>query len=376
MFLLFTQGCGGYQSHSPKSYQKNHTRELDQTTQNQTIEDLTKENHSSTETSNDDQPEIYKLKNPVQHLPEKSLNKLTNDDILVLIYETDSQGDSARHLDYLLDGLLHNNVYYYVLGQDDPWQGFGGKILKIKDLLQNPSLNSNPILVISDARDVIANKIEGFFSQRFKSTFNLVSNQGQKIVFGGEKACCVGPMWHFPPKSFITTEKKRIHFTVDHYEDNEDTRHQNVALWTQKMEQIQSESVRTTEEGKKSQHRYLNAGLCAGRLNSILKLYSDVQIKAEEDDQAVFSDYFIHFPEVVTVDYENKIFNNSFVGGGENDFFYALKDPKSKSSSIVIKDSFISGAEPFFIQTPGKRWDYYHQIKDLLNYSRQKQPPS
>jgi hypothetical protein len=101
---------------------------------------------------------------------------------------------------------------------------------------------------------------------------------------------------------------------------------------------------------------FLNAGLVAGRVKSILWLYNFMNLTEIEDDQAVMTDALFRRSEMIMLDYGQDLFaNNLWVAGMERGCLYDWDGSKYVSKSSAV-------STPLFIHFSGQFFDCYSNL--------------
>ena len=224
----------------------------------------------------------------------------------IIIFETNQH---EKNVILLKQTLEKYNMNYIFLGNDIKWKGFGTKILEIQKYLKTQ--DENDVVVIIDARDVLTNN----YPEKLIEYFN--KNDKNQIIFGCEKGCCT-PGVTDNVKNFM---------------------HDKGKLYNQDNDFL-----------------YLNAGLYMGRIKNILDLYEKINIKEEDDDQTLISNYWSKNPEKIKLDYDQEIFSNS--NFWKNECFFS-KDENKNNYKNTFKNTY-----PVFIHTPAKHFTCYDSISN------------
>lgn len=258
--------------------------------------------------------------------------------LLVIIYETDNNNENLKKL---LDSLKFSKFNFVLLGQNDKWDSFGTKILNIKKYLE--TIDPNTLILQLDARDVIVNNTNpDNLIKKFNENFDI-----NKVLYSTEQGCCVEPLYNTGPKGIISSGVRNYKYINHNLSDKE--RENNNKTWTESMK-----NKNTTDKN----FHYLNAGLVLGLSKNLLKIYNIINIRSNEDDQAILTDLFLQNPELFQLDYNQIIFSNSNAWDQENGCFYIWSESKWKNK--------ITDTNPSFIQTPGKHWSCYNTLYDSL----------
>lgn len=267
-------------------------------------------------------------------------------DVLVIIFETDL--DNSHLIKY--KETLTRLGYRYKILTDKKWKGFGGKIQMIHKFLL--TLPENQIVVVSDARDVLAVNYES------KKLYEHVYDQlDHHIIVSSEIGCCVNT-FDYKPGELIQGHGNITHKKNKNYVSSNEWKH----MFKQRAIQEQV----SVSGNKNSIH--LNAGLYIGKVKNIIKVYRLMNIREKDDDQFFMSEIFNCYPDLIKLDYNRFLFSNSHVWDTNNKesniqadsgCFYIKQDSK-------IIDT-ISNSVPFFIHTPGKHFKCYDNVCDMFN---------
>jgi len=265
-------------------------------------------------------------------------------DVLVIIFETDL--NDAHLVKY--EETLKKLCYRYKILTDKKWKGFGGKIHNIHKYLL--TLPQNQIVVISDARDVLA------VNYKSKELYEYVYDKlDHNIIVSSEIGCCVNT-FDYKPGELIKE---------GHYQNKQNKSFVSAEEWKSMFKQRAIQEQVSVSGYKNSIH--LNAGLYIGKVKNITKVYRLMNIRETDDDQFFMSEIFNTYPNLIKLDYYRFIFSNSHVWDtnnkekniiADNGCFYIKQDRK-------IIDT-ITNTVPFFIHTPGKHFNCYDNVYDML----------
>lgn len=247
-----------------------------------------------------------------------------------------------------------------ILGAGAKWKGFSEKWKAVIRYITENDLADDEIVVITDARDVLLNR--AFGTKHFLRSFNEVSQKGKYVVFGCEEACCVEPMYEFPPGSFISKSGRKIRKAVNtrKYWESEESEvyDKNNEKWIIAMDALKNRRAR----GIRTNGYALNGGLAAGTVKLWLSEIPKLQIQsAKEDDQALWSELFLMPRSKIRLDYKNAVFSNAHTWGFDYGCFF-------KESGGTFKNT-VSRRKPFFIQTPAGHvdsWKCYLKLYKAL----------
>jgi hypothetical protein len=275
-------------------------------------------------------------------------------DVQLLIYETEIAADSpANHL--VRQASAVPGLKATIVGQGEKFDGFGSKYEAVLPLLRN--MNSDTLVVLSDARDVLINNpidtkapIAAESLQGFRAAFEVVTfQQPGAIVISAEAQCCVSALTYVQPGDYFDENSKRNVRACSSGESD--------CLWNgdEKAEPWQNfmKDVAMQRMGNGASIMddvYLNAGLIVGKVVDLIRVLEAVDILGTEDDQAVLTDYMYRNPQDIILDYGQTMFGNNRGG---------LERKKSESCMFKIQASnnrlvhTKTETTPLFVHSPG-----------------------
>ena len=204
-------------------------------------------------------------------------------------------------LEKVKERVQKNGETIEVLGQQENrqigWenqQRFGIKLREVADYLKRPHLNSDDLILFTDAYDVayFGNQLE--IINRYK-TFR------SPIVFGCEKECHPDPSRHNQYKN------------------------------------------------KGTEFPFLNSGLFIGTVNALRQCIDTYEYDDTHDDQRFWTTQFFEHPELIALDYYNKIFLNTS-GFIENLFLFDIEENIALYKSSNPMFVHVNGPEKSFIK--------------------------
>jgi hypothetical protein len=180
-------------------------------------------------------------------------------------------------LDKIKEKVQQNGETILVLGLEENrtigWEGqqnFGVKLREVSQFLRNPALESDDIVLFTDAYDVVYCGTLEEIKTRFLS-------MNKPIIFGAEKYCNPDP-------------NRAIKYKV-------------------------------TE----TEFPFLNSGMFIGRVWALRECIENYQYNDKDDDQRYWTTQFFQHPELIGLDYENTLFLNT-VSMDEKYFFLDKRD--------------------------------------------------
>jgi hypothetical protein len=266
-----------------------------------------------------------------------------------------SQTSSATfHGKRYLSQLSGSGIPYRIIGSRTPYRGWGSKWHAVQQELHG--LPSETIVTVSDSRDVLLNRLGGSDdSGGTSSVENLVSTfkrllQGAPagaIVAGTEGRCCVSAMTNFRPGELFDAEGRRNARACRSGQHGCPWQGAGRRPWQQFMGSL------AVKRGTDSVERYLNAGLMAGRAVDLLRVIDYIDIREDEDDQAVFSDLLYREPDMIVLDYKQELFGNSryWLGIDNGGCPYSL----DMSTRRLRHDDY--GTHPVFVHAAAGFWE-------------------
>jgi len=166
-------------------------------------------------------------------------------------------------LENIRTNVSKNGESIIVLGEQEDrligWEAnrnFGIKLREVAEFIKNPLLKHNDIILFTDAYDVA-------YCGNFKQILDIYVTFEKPIVFGAEKHCNPIP-----------------------------------DLSSQYL-------YRQTE------FPYLNSGLFIGRVDALRKCMEGYVYDDRHDDQLFWTRKFFEYPELIELDYENRLFLNT-----------------------------------------------------------------
>jgi hypothetical protein len=341
------------------------------------------------------------------NLPCKFNENFSKDEILVIAYDNNpylSEIAGGSLYNFVL-GLEHYNYNYIIIGNNQKWEGWTGRMMEYIKCLK--LLPESQKLIMSDARDVLINNTYDDFKKKFEKY-----DGNNKIIFSTEVGCCVGPMWFFKPgDKFKKSTNTSLSFN---YLKNTNYKHQGnkyipdtVKSWINFFDKLITKPDLKDLKNLDWIFNYLNFGLHCGNCKLILDLYKLFDMQKGEDDQHLASEIFYLEKQEgnnkIILDYKQDMFSNSafkhklrkctkdvFKNQYYNDklmdkddnldttykSIYELKNDESGGLEVYKKDdnkikfsyNDSKPTYPNFIQSPGKDWNCYNGVIDLLDY--------
>ena len=108
---------------------------------------------------------------------------------------------------------------------------------------------------------------------------------------------------------------------------------------------------------KDNERYYLNTGMCIGYVKAYKKIFMDLDIDYDDDDQTEITHYWMKNNQAILLDYNETFFSNAHIWGNEDNLNGCPYIPRN--THYIIKNTNI---QPFFIQTPAKYWTCYNYL--------------
>jgi len=179
-------------------------------------------------------------------------------------------------LDKIIERTKKNGETIHILGLHENrtigWEGyqnFGVKLREVSDFLKNPDLNPDDIILFTDAYDVV-------YCGTQKEIIEEYQKFNKPIIFGAEKQCNPDP-----------SRASQYKFT-------------------------------------NTEFPYLNSGMFIGKVWALRKCIQDYKYNDRDDDQRFWTTQFFENPDLIELDYNNRIFLNTV--NMDDRFFYLDKE--------------------------------------------------
>ena len=256
--------------------------------------------------------------------------KISEDNLLVLTYDTDISNTNVQNLVKLLD---KNKYKYKILGNNEEWNGWYGRLNSYIKFMQ--TLNPDTYIILCDARDVLINQDSTSFISKASNEYK------DKLILSSEPNCCSrldGPY----KDNYISAKNKEMNIE------------NALSIYINYMKSM------ALKKSGQDYYYSLNFGLQFGKVKDFLKVFKLMNIKPEQDDQSLVYKIFYEYPDLVELDYNNILFSN--VHTAQINFSEDFSWDDVNKSWIATK----TGNTPAFIQTPAKYWDAYYLLLEKL----------
>merc|ERR1712100_729668 len=233
-----------------------------------------------------------------------------------------------------------------IAGTGSQWKGWGSKAKHVSSTLQ--TVDPDRIVAVVDSRDVLLNNLDEKSLKKFVEDFkSLTANKEHAIVVGAESQCCVSALTHAKPGDFLNDDLSRTGKKETCNSGKGDCLHKGNVFeqpWKDAMHKIAND-----EGAKTSKNVYLNTGIIIGKAKDILSAYATLNMKEAEDDRALFTELLLKKPELIALDYEQKLIgNNAWSEGMDGCVFdwdaemQKFKHPEFESFMNVTGSSHVS----------------------------------
>ena len=173
-----------------------------------------------------------------------------------------------------------------------------------------------PVFVL-DSRDVLLNgdlSLDDVMDRYAALLQGKAAADRDAVIVSAEPQCCVTALGQQRPNTYFHPNGSRAERACNSGEAGCTGSGQHRLEW----QKLQTELAPTDPAtGEPVDARYLNAGLVAGPAAAVLALYTDLDLLATEDDQAVLTELFLRWPARVVLDYSSTLFGNSAWSKGE-----------------------------------------------------------
>jgi hypothetical protein len=230
-------------------------------------------------------------------------------------------------------------------------------------------MDEKQLVIVPDSRDVLINTIPGGMKSFVESFKKMTAKQPRAVIVSADANCCVAAMNHAgAPGMFILDDGTRWERACT--SGFGDCLHKGAsgdAHWKKYFDQL------ARDHGyDHARFPYLNGQVLAGRVGDLLRMYEFLQIDPEEDDQALLSEAIYRRPDMLVLDYEQRLFGtNSWNdehpwhhhhAAKESGCLYDWEQPDAPAAVGFFK-SRVTGHAPLFIHTSGQFVNCYKKIQ-------------
>lgn len=214
--------------------------------------------------------------------------------------------------DLLVDTRKYMGIHATMYGQDKEAEGHGSRYAAALPLLRE--MDADTLVVLNSDRDGRVNfpigdhEMTFRFLYRFRTTFEeMIRDHPGAIIASTDSDCCASALTHASPGDYFDDSGSRNVRACTSGDPGCEWAGDDKALaWQSFMQELASKRSSST-----SQHLYLDTSLLAGKAGDLLKLIEALDIKNEEDDRAVLTDYMYRNPDSILLDYQQQLVGES-----------------------------------------------------------------
>ncbi len=226
---------------------------------------------------------------------------------------------------------------YKVLGNGEKWKSWYGRSLSYIKFLE--TIDPNTFVLLCDGRDVVINQSFNKFYDKMLS----IRNKFNKIIVGTEEGCCTGD------KNQSVYRSSKINKNIDPF-----------PIYMKYMKDQSTSNL-----------SYLNFGMLCGTASELLYMFKLLDIKENQDDQALLYKVYYDNPELFYLDYNQELLSNAAhnqdkgsytpINKTDSELCFFKWDPLVSEFKNTQTNTF-----PSIIQTPGKNWNCYKMLASKL----------
>jgi Glycosyl transferase family 90/Sulfotransferase domain len=253
------------------------------------------------------------------------------EEVWLLVYETDPLVVRTRQFPG-----VHSEQFTTTDEQQSKWDA---AIVLLREM------PPGRLVVIGDGnRDVSTNYLYKVLAS-FRSAFVQVNRDSPgAVVLSASPNCCVHALTHVAPGNLFTQDGSRSGRACNSIDPEEcPWNGDEIALaWQTFMKDI------AVERGSTSTHIYLDAGLIAGKAGDMLHVLETANIESGEDATAVLTDLMYHNPELILLDYEQRMFGRYRQGPTAptiSDCVLAEADAAVEGTAAMLKSLILQNPE-------------------------------
>lgn len=217
----------------------------------------------------------------------------------------------------LAESCRRNGFPLTVLGAGRSWKGYGTKLRLVREYLRG--VRAGALVVFVDAYDSLFLPSHDRLVERFLAF-------DRPLVFSAEKGC-----W---PDGARAARYPRSRTALSH----------------RRSRPLGAAAPRPAPPSQ-TPFRYLNSGGYMGHAGALLEALDDLSPGEGDDDQRLFTDYFLKHPDRVGLDHEATIFQTLYeVEPADFDW--------SRNGSLRLR-SRLTGSEPCVLHGNGPGWETF-----------------
>ena len=278
-------------------------------------------------------------------------------DIRFLLYDRYSslEKDPESSLNFFKDRSSASGIRTTVYGGTLKDSGSGDKLRLLKPILE--VANSNELIVVADAREVLLNVPEDpeaaseavdAFLHHFHQ---LTEDRPNAVVVSAEEHCCSAAMSHSSPGDFFIDSMERNYRACSAGDEDCEWEKDNERLdaWKESMREMALDETHGNEEYN---NVFLNSGILAGYPKNLMEVLRVSDINSSEDDRAVLTDLMLAAPDMIMLDYHQELFGNNPVHKGLEEG--CVFERESSTSPLVHAEHM---TKPLILHTPNRFYD-------------------
>jgi len=287
-----------------------------------------------------------------------SIAELTKKQPMLIIYETEKSQMKPGAANFIFRQIADTNTRsaladVKIAGTGNDWKGWGSKAKHVTSSLK--AVDPERVVAIIDSRDVLLNNFDEKSLSSFVENFeSLTKGKENAIVVGAESQCCVSALTHAKPGDFLTDDLTRNGKSEACNSGKSDCLHrgeEHEKPWKDAMRDLANK-----QGAKTSKNIYPNTGIIVGKAKNILNSYDILKMKETEDDQALFTELLLKRPDLVILDYEQKLIGNNAWTEGMDGCVFDWDAAKEKFKHPTF-ETF-----PAFLHFQGKFYECYGKL--------------
>jgi len=285
-------------------------------------------------------------------------------DPLFLVFETDVKQMGKNSNNFLVQQISNKHVQTdsgisgAIVGLGEAWNGWGSKSKHVASSLE--TVHPERIVAVLDSRDVLLNKVSKSSMEKFVQDFEeLTQHSKDAIVVGAESQCCVAAMTHAKPGDFLDEDLQRTGVKACNSGDiscvHLGTKHQEP--WEKAMQNL------ALSQGAVTTNIYANSGIIVGKAKNILSVYKILDMQETEDDQALFTELMLRRPDLIVMDYGQKLIGSTAWKSGKDGCTFDWDHKNEVFTTRADKTS------PALLHFQGKFYECYGDIAKRFGFN-------
>ena len=214
------------------------------------------------------------------------------------------------------------------------------------------SLDADAVVVLNSDRDGRVSYPVGDhgttfrFLYRFRRTLEEITrNHPGSVLVSTDSDCCASALTHASPGDYFDENGARKGSSCMSGETGcEWAGNEKAEPWQSFMKDLASKHSKST-----SQHVFLDTSLIVGRAGDLVNLIEALDIKRDEDDRAVLTDYMYRKPDAIILDYQQQLLGESRKTVNRPSCFGSGSDAASDARRL---DALQAEEKPLFMYSP------------------------